>query len=680
MSKAWYALRRTIVPWRFEQLAKEIIETLPEIEVDELIVKIDSEEFTHGQPNLQWVEKYCSKLTAFKKKVEEKGVLFSINPWITVGHNDRGRYGQLNIPDLETMIDANGVKCTCCACPLSTAWREHVKKVWMQYAKLKPATIWFEDDLRTFNHNPAEITCFCNLHLSEFARRINRKVGREELVKAITSPGRPHPWRKEYLDMQRDIILDVVSMIVKVVHDISPETSFGLMSSGPRVHCLEGRDWKKLADSMAVGPRFVSRPPLGSYSEWSSLRGLYYSSDSIKLTRYVLPSGTIEQTEVENVPFTRYSKSITFTFLQMAVSFALGCDGVTMNLFDHCGSPMSDEPQMLVMLSREKKYLNALAGVAQGEGRQRGVQILFSPGYSYNKELHSGEGYALAAEDACLPETLEVLGIPTTYSDEEVRATTGQALRCFSDRDIERFLSEGLFLDAVAAKVLVERGFGKQIGLEKIKEPVCIDHLEPLSAEEFYNSTFGGKKGKMLTLTTPHLGARPGYAVSEISSEAKIISEMVDPDAERKYPAMFSFENSLGGRVVVHLFDWKTACGTAFYHPYRRQQIQKVMRWLSRNTLHAVVPDNIYPLLIRRDMQKYSILILFNLTLDKYPRSTIEITDKRRIVDMRILSESGRWLHSTALIFKSRNGAVSIVYDNPLSHRRPLVIRIEFLS
>ena len=677
-SKAWYALRRTIVPWRFDRLTQELFETLPKIEVDELIVKIDVEEFTHGQPNLQWVEKYCRKLKSFKKKIEDKGIIFSINPWITVGHNDRGRAGNLNIPGLKTLVDKNGTKCTCCACPLSKAWQEHMKKVWTQYAKLKPAVIWLEDDLRTFNHQPVEISCFCNLHMSRFSKRVGKKVNREELVSAINKLGQPHPWRKEYLDMQRDVILEMVTMIVKIVNDVSPETSFGLMSSGPRAHCMEGRDWDKLANVMSAGPQLISRPPLGSYSEYS-LRGLYYSSDSIKLTRHVLPEGTIEQTEVENVPFTQYSKSTAFTFLQMAVSFALGCDGVTMNLFDHCGSPMSDAPEMLELLSKEKKYLNALANATQGTGRQRGVQLLFSTQHSYSKKLNPGDdGYAIAAEDFCLAETFESLGIATTFSDEQVCATIGQSLRCFSDDKIKKVLSEGLFLDAVAAGVLVERGFGKYIGLEKIASPICIDRLEPLSAEEYHNKAFGGEKGKMLTLTTPNLGARPKYAAAKISTKTKIISYMVDPDAKRKYPSMFAFENSLGGRVVVHLLDWTTACGIAFNHTYRRHQLQNIMQWLSKNTLPAVVPNNVFPLFIRRDVKENTILTIFNLTLDDYSKTTIEINDNRKIDDVHILSPTGKWLRSKALTIELHKDIYSMIYNKPLGYQRPLIIRVKF--
>ncbi|WP_337747270.1 hypothetical protein [Victivallis vadensis] len=81
---------------------------------------------------------------------------------------------------------------------------------------------------------------------------------------------------------------------------------------------------------------------MANYYE-DSLRGFYYSQDSVKLTRAVLPAGTVELTECENVPFTRFPKSVKFTFLELAISFAYGSEGVTLNLFDHAGTPMRAE-------------------------------------------------------------------------------------------------------------------------------------------------------------------------------------------------------------------------------------------------------------------------------------------------------------------------------------------------
>lgn len=680
MSKAWYALRRTIVPWRFKEMTEELLEKLPQMGVDELIAKVDVEEFFHGQPELQWVEKYCKRLKPFVKKLQNNGIVFSLNPWITVGHCDRGRDGSVNVPGLQTMVGHNGVQCTCCACQLSAPWQEHIRKVWTCYAQLKPDIIWVEDDLRTFNHKPVEFSCFCPLHMKRFSNLVGQEVTREELVAAILKPGKPHPWRKLYMDMQREVILEITNLFAETVHTVSPETSFGLMSSGPRAHCLEGRDWTKLTEAMAVGPKVVSRPPLGNYHE-SSLRGLYYSADMIRLTRHVLPESVVEQTEVENVPFTQYSKSVSFTFLQMAASYAFGCEGVTMNLFDHLGSPLSEEPELLDMLANEKRYLDALAETCKGKSPQRGVQVLFSDRHSYAKQLAAGSDYmSLMAEDIGLPLTLDTLGLPVTYTDEKVRATTGQIIRSFSDDEITGFLSDGLFLDATAACVLVERGFGKYIGLESIDEPVNCDTIEPLCAEEFHNKSFGGAKGKMLTLTIPNLAGRPRVSRIVADAKAKILSHLVDPDANRKMPGMLAFENSLGGRVVIHLMDWETAWGVAFNTTYRRQQVQAVMKWLNKGPLPIVAPDNVFPLLIRRDMEEQTVLAAFNLTLDDYSSFVAEFADSRKIKSVHILTDKGKWQTSKAISIDHNKGNYTLTYSKPLSYHRPLIVRIRFES
>lgn len=677
-NNAWYALRRTVVPWRFEEVAQELLQTLPEMRVDELILKIDTEEFTHGQPDSQWVDAYLEKLAGFTPKLTAMGIEFSINPWITVGHNDRARDGSKSIPGLHTMVGHDGTQCTCCACHLCEQWRAHVRDIWSRYARLKPRVIWVEDDIRTWNHLPVKFSCFCERHLARFSQLVGKPVGREELVAAITAPGRPHPWRKLFLDMQRDVQLEVAQLLTKAVQEVSPETTMGLMSSGPHAHCIEGRDWGQLANVMSgKRNRLFSRPPLGSYYE-TSLRALYYTADSIAITRHMLPAGTIELTEVENTPFTQYSKSVSMTFLQMAISYALGCRGATLNIFDHVGSPMSIDPDMVTMLGSDKDYFNALASACQGEGRQRGVQILFSPRYGYHKQLVEGDGcQGIMSKGQCLSLALLAQGISTTYTDERVRASVGQTLRCFDDDQIMKLLADGLFIDAGAARVLVERGFGQYIGIESIDAPVCIDTIEPLSVEEFHNTDFGGEKCKMLTLT-PRPGDRPDYSRAKLSADVVHISHMMDIDLVRKYECMFAYENSLGGRVVVHLLDWPSIVSIAFNHMYRRQQMQNVMRWLNRSPLPAAATQNILPLVIRRDIGQKTILSAFNLILDEYHEMVLEVGDERELASVELLDDKGNWIKPRD-ISVTRNGREHKIHRrSPLTYNRPMVLRLSW--
>jgi hypothetical protein len=675
---AWYALRRTLPTWSFEKNLRELVRWLPRYRVDEVIVKVDTEEFTHGQPPLPWVRRYQKNLFRIRDAMRRLGILYSINPWITTGHCDRGRDSRRDVPGLQTVVGHDGSQATCCACPLSDAWRRHVAKVWTLYAETQPHVIWIEDDIRTFNHRPVDFGCFCPTHMRLFSERIGRPVTREQLVSAILRPGRPHPWRKAFLDVQAETMIDTVSFLAKVVHRASPDTCIGLMSSGPRAHCLEGRRWKAFAEALADGRPLYSRPPMGNYNE-DSLRGFYYSHDSIKITRLCLPSGTIEQTEVENVPFTPYSKSEVFTFLEMAVSFAYGSHGVTMNLYDHAGTPMEIEPGMGRMLRDRKPFLNALAERAQQPGVYRGVRLLYHEKASYNARLQPGARFGdLADNGAIAMYVLEAHGIPTTFEDSNAVAVSGQTLRAFSDEEIRALLSRGILLDATAATCLADRGFGRAIGLRSIREPAHLDRLGTFSAEEFFNPRFGGAEKNFLTLTLPHLGGRPHVSRLETLPGAEIVSCLVDPDARRHFPAMVAFQNEWGGRVVIHAMDWASAYGPAFHHPFRAAQLAGALRWVTRNRAPMLVRGGVYPLALRKDIGTRTLLGLFNLSLDPWPFVEFDLADARRARRIERLTPSGRWVRAPAVTVRYAGGRVAVRCADAVAFDAPLFLTVEW--
>ena len=121
--QVWYSLRRTLPPWNFQQMLDELCRLAPRFRIDEVIVKIDTEEFSHGHPTLEWARAYQPKLFLVKKELERLGIVYSLNPWITVGHADRKR-----LPGLECAVGHDGVEARHCACFLSPVWREHIRK------------------------------------------------------------------------------------------------------------------------------------------------------------------------------------------------------------------------------------------------------------------------------------------------------------------------------------------------------------------------------------------------------------------------------------------------------------------------------------------------------------------------------------------------------------------------
>lgn len=673
---AWYSLRRTLPLWSFEKNLNELISKLPEYKVDELIVKVDTEEFFHGQIPLDWLKAYQPKLFKVKKEMEKLGIVYSLNPWITHGHADRGRNAETQLPGIVTAVGSDGEECACCACSLSEVWQRNTIAAWKIYAETKPHIMWVEDDIRTFNHRPVNFGCFCDLHMQRFSKLVGEKVSRERLVGAITASGKPHPWRKLFFDIQGQIMIDTVSMLAKTVHSVSPETCLGLMSSGPENHCMEGRKWHDSANAMADGRLLYSRPPMGNYSE-SNLRDLAYCPHSIKITRYCMPEHTVEQTEVENFTFTQYSKSSIITFLQMAISFAYGSHGVTMNLFDHMGTPMELVPSYGKMLADKKPFLNALAQSMLGEGSFKGIRLLHNEKSSYCKELSEKSGYHELTEDGGTGAlAVERLGIANDFNDSNVTFAFGQTLRAYPDETIKSMLSKGILLDAVAAGVLVERGFAEDIGLKSIEKPQKLYSIGPFSAEEYFNPKFGGHDKKFMTMI---LGRdyNPSVSLMQLMPGAEIISVLADADAEKHDPMFIAFENALGGRVVVTALDTRDAIG-GFFNPYRLEQFHNIVCWLSRGKPELLVkPENgAYPMCWRKDCSNYTIAGVFNLSLDPWDKTVFTMAFNKIPRTIKRLNSSGRWTCLNNFRCELHEGILKIEYSGTVDFYEPLVLML----
>jgi hypothetical protein len=673
---ALYALRRTLPSWCFEERLDELLGFCRTAHVEEVIVKVDVEEFSHGIPTIEWLEAYMPMLTRARDALRKIGVAFSINPWVTTGHLDRGRDLRAVFPHFDWMVGHRGEACRACACPLSKGWREHIRALWRLYASLEPRVIWVEDDIRTFNHTPIEFGCFCDLHLRAFGERIGEAVTRERLVQAVLQPGEPYPWRRAWLALLRDTTEDTCAFLAKAVHEISPGTFLGLMSSGPENHCLEGRDWRRLARALGDGRPIYSRPTLGNYTE-SSLTGLYDAAAQIKRARAVLPRDTIEQTEVESFPFTGYAKSAAFTFLQIALSVAHGCHGATLNLFDHVGSPLAINPAMQDMLASKRPFLDALAAACSAAGAFRGVRVLHHEGASFVRRLQPRDDYAaLAPPDYAWERALNAFGITTTYGDSPVIAADGQMLNAYSDGEIEAMLTGGMLLDLGAAEVLIERGFGQAVGVT-VGRTARLHTVEATGAEELTDPEFAGAPERYVTMSLPNLIGHPRYGRVQPHENARVVSRLVDPDREVVRPFTTVFENGLGGRVAVVPLEMSEAFGPAFLGPYRREHLLAILRWLSRDRLPAAVSGGVLPLALRMDFPDSVMLAVFNLSHDDWPEVVWDVHwPSREPERVTLLDEHGAWRDAQAECARTSPGHLRVTIPGPLSFRMPMIVAL----
>ncbi len=683
-SRAWYALRRPLPPWRFDELLAEMAAHLPRYRVDEVIVMLDTEEFFHNHPTPEIAQEWSKNLVRARDTLTSAGIAYSLNPWVTRGHADRSRRAAEALPGIQTVVHADGTQATCIACNLSPVWRENLRRVWGIYAGTQPRVLWIDDDIRDFGAHE----CFCPLHLERFSRRVGAKVTRQELVAAIFKPGQPHRWRGEWFALRSESSIEVLRLIANAARAASPQTIMGLMSSGPRNHCGEGRDWAGVAGALgATGERPIfSRPTMGNYWEWGPPRGLYFSQDSIKVTRHCLPRGTVDCTELESVPFSRYSKSLAFTFAQLALSFAFGARAATLDIFDFLGTPMEAEPHYGKMLGDRKKFLDALADAAQHPGPLRGVRLLFKENGASSRWLAPGENTqdALAGEGYPALEAFEAAGIPTTYDESEVTFLCGQQPSLLDDVEVCRLLEQGLFLDANAAEILSSRGFAAEIGLAKIRPPETLEALGAYSVEDFSNADFGGAPCSFMSAQMPRANYRAKFAVLQPAARASVLGHLHDTDAAPVFPAMTAFENPRGGRVVVHAWDYASAIdgvGVSFHNPVRRRQMQGAVRWLFRGRAPLLVGgDGVWPLALRKDWGGVTLVGFLNLSLDTWPDGEFEMSAPGVPASMHMLNLDGSWKPVGTRVCEMRGGVLVVAFPRPVALESPLFLKLVWKS
>ncbi|OHD63508.1 MAG: hypothetical protein A2096_04700 [Spirochaetes bacterium GWF1_41_5] len=700
-TKAWYVLRKDIDIYNWEELLDELIHFGPKAGIDEVIISFNSADLSCGHPTIAQVKEISQILKTVAYEISKAGMVYSFGPYILIGHAQRGRDMRKVHPSFDFMEGHDGLKSTMMPCPLSPGWRNYISETWTMYALTKPTVLWVDDDFRMFGHAPLLWPCFCPLHLAAFSKEVGRKVSREELINALLQPGIPHPWRAIWMKMNGAIMVDVARLLEQVIHRVSPTTRMGLMYSAPFLLAAEGQNWKALVSALAGKLPLHMRPSLFAYSTFD-LHSLYASNENIQSGRdAVLPARLIEQTEVENFPNGPTSKSCAITFLQMALSFASGCDATTVYVFDRI-TPMVQHPEMIAMLGEKKNFLESLAQKSKGDGIFHGIRVLRDSNAGQNRHLSLQENndflksnnaanvwinlltkFGLFDHSERTKPTwrfaLERCGISTTYSKSSVVAISGQSIRGYSKNEILDFLKSGVLLDLDACKIIIELGLEEYIGIKTIKEFSLKDCLWPniVGVEEFFDRKLGGKPGTYLGGLLIDILNRCGL-IKQDKKRARISSQMLDINRKPIFPLLTLFTNKLGGRVAVLPYDIsEITCGVSnFLRPMRIVQLRETLRWLSRGKLPMAVTGGAYPLTLRVDYPDRILFSIFNLSLDAYKPQVEAYVGKRKVKKIEILGDNGVWKILPSIKWNLENGILRFQSPDKRSYEHPLFVCI----
>lgn len=440
--------------------------------VDDVAVFCNVEEINTGHMNFGEQDIYLQLLRTLQPLLEAKGITMSVNHWHSVMHADLGKKFA---PDqnFRPMVDIRGNAAELCVCPLCENWQQYIGGIYARYARLEPSILWVEDDFRLHNHDPLVWGgCFCDTHMQLYSRLAGKELTREEFLAGVLQPGQPHPYRKIWLDVARQTMLSAAQAISGAVRAVSGQAKVGLMSSVPYVHAAEGRDWHAILNTLAGGATPVNRIHLPGYQETvpsTYLRNLNMVS---MMNRAMIPEHTEVYPELENFPFSLFSKSRRFTRFQLLSGLPLDLAGITIDLYDLNGNGIVFEDGYQHMLREVKPYLNTLTAMGVFKGRRNGVQVLYSPRSSYYLHTAAGESMEELYPQECFwAGLLPGMGIPFAYCDRipsgQIVACSGQVLRSFSPEEVADLFSQNfVMLTGDAAEVLIDLGLGHLAGIE----------------------------------------------------------------------------------------------------------------------------------------------------------------------------------------------------------------------
>lgn len=452
-----------------------LLRYVDEADVDDVAIFANVEEINTGHMRFEEQDIYLALMEQIRDLLAPKGITISVNQWHSVMHADLGKEF-LPEQNFRPMVDIQGNQAKLCVCPLCENWQAYIGKIYARYAKLEPSILWVEDDFRLHNHDPLVWGgCFCDEHMKIYSQKAGKELTREEFLAGVLQPGEPHPYRKIWLDTALETMVSAARAISSAVREVSAQPKVGLMSSVPYVHAAEGRDWHAILNTLAGGQVPVNRIHLPGYQETVPATYLNNLNMVSMMNRAMIPENTEVYPELENFPFSLFSKSRRFTRFQLLSGLPLNLAGITIDLYDLNGNGIVFEDGYQHMLKEVKPYLNELTRMGVFKGKRLGVQVLYSQRSAYHLHTTAGQSMEELYPQECFwAGLLPAMGIPYAYCDHipagEIVAASGQVLRSFSREEvIALFEKNFVILTGDAVETLLSLNLGHLAGIESAK-------------------------------------------------------------------------------------------------------------------------------------------------------------------------------------------------------------------
>lgn len=493
-----------------------------------------------------------------------------------------------------TLITGSDGVTTNAYCPLDENFRRDYANGLKELAKAEPDAIMLDDDFR-ISARAYNFACCCPLHMAEYRKVLGENVQPQDMEMLVLTGGE-NPYRKAYLQVLGDSVRDFAKYIRSELDTVAPHI--------PMSACACFGTWgndgfnsieiaKILAGNNAPFLRTFGAPY--HYKRQNVIRGIERTRMQASWCR---GAGIEVFAEGDVYPRPRYNTPARTAEIYDTALLASGeVDGILKYVFDYNRD-----------VDYEKGYVNLHvknAPVRQGvaelfNGKKTvGVRVfekmdklpLWALPETLDKEVLT---YLKKEELGGTPaELLSHNAIPTVWEQggEYPVAVFGENARYITEEE----LKNGAFIDAVAAKILQDRGID------------CGMKSTALGA--FTQETFLGHDLPQIGLDAVRLHKM------EISPKAQVLSTLQPGNA----PGAYRYENEKGQRfycIAYDLYNTQTLPNYACDY-YRQAQLVDSLQWLCGKKLPAVCKKNPHVYLMTSKKEKAMSVLVINHFMDE---------------------------------------------------------------
>ncbi len=578
-----HCLRITIVPGHHEQQRIEsVVAFCKKHNFKNAMLFINAEEYNQGHMTIEEARPWVETMKRAKAALNAEGISVSVNPWIEIGHLERGRSlkpGQ----NFTTMVDYDGYESTLVACPMDDAWWEYFKEYYTYLLKeIEPEVIWVEDDFRLHNHAPLKYGgCFCKHHMAAYNAKLGTNYTREEFTDLLFRKDANEDVKRAFLEVSRECMASLAKKIGDAVKAASPKTQVGLMSSAHIRHEMEGRDWKAVHEGFAAGGEMINRLHMPMYME-TGLKGYYTLFNAFTFVcRGQIPDEVKVYPEMENHSFNTFAKDSECVRFQVESALPLELSGMTYNIFDFAGNGAIEQYGYGETMHKIHPYLNGVLNCGYRFRDLQGVVFPVDEKMAYYKKIKVGNFMSLSPEIPYFWARLQAYGIACcTTREKEMSGKTvalySDIVASFTDEQLVKlFANNSVICDGSAVMVLVDRGLGHLIGVKGYS-------LEYASEES--GRSYEQVAGDKLIYGIPGfrataLNGSGGYAKIEYEADVDVKSYIYNFHDE-----MIGFGDVQYGKHFIRPFFGESICEHQF-SPLRQMLMQDFVRQVSPGTI-----------------------------------------------------------------------------------------------